>query len=57
MVPGHCINAQGLLLAISAINVLSDLLALILPIAAIWHLQMDVKRKIGSTLVFAIGVM
>lgn len=55
--PGRCINAQGLLMAISVINVGSDLIALILPIAAIWHLQMAVKRKIGSTFVFAIGVV
>ena len=55
--PGHCINDQGLLFSVSIINVVSDISALILPIAAIWHLQMPVKRKIGASLVFAIGVL
>ena len=57
LTPGKCINAQGLLVAVSIVNIVSDFIALVVPIIAIWHLQMAVKRKLGSSLVFAVGVM
>lgn len=57
---GHCINgiATGLLGVVSsAINILSDLLNLFLPMWATWHLQMAPKRKAGIIAVFATGLL
>ncbi|KAF2972989.1 hypothetical protein GQX73_g669 [Xylaria multiplex] len=39
-IPGRCINNDAALIASSAINILSDVTILLLPLAAILHLQM-----------------
>lgn len=53
----HCINSIGLLVASSAVNILSDLLILLLPIWATWHLQLAPKRKAGIIAIFATGLL
>ena len=50
-----CINSYLLLVTASIINVISDLVMLIIPIYAVWHLQLAKKRKFGLTVVFAVG--
>ncbi len=50
-----CINSYLLLVTASIINVLSDLVMLVIPIYAVWHLQMAKKRKLGLSIVFAVG--
>ena len=54
---GHCINRNMLLVVSSAVNILSDLLNLLLPIWATWHLQMAPKRKAGIIAIFATGIL
>lgn len=54
---GHCINRNTALIVSGAVNVLSDLLNLLLPLWATWHLQMTWKRKAGISAVFATGLM
>ena len=54
---GHCIDTLTLLIAMGVINVLSDGCILVLPIWAIWHLQMRVERKVGISAIFSIGLM
>lgn len=54
---GHCIDRNAVLVATGAVNVFSDLLNLLLPIWATWHLQMAPKRKAGIIAVFATGVL
>ena len=54
---GHCINRNIFVVISGAINVVSDLLNLLLPIWAIWHLQMALKRKAGISAIFAIGLL
>ena len=41
----------------SAIGFGIDLVILVLPIYAIWQLQMPLRRKIGAALVFTIGIL
>lgn len=53
----HCINRNTVLIASGAVNVLSDLLNLLLPVWATWHLQMALRRKAGVIAVFATGVL
>ena len=52
-----CINSYVLALTASSINILSDIAMLIIPILAIWDLQMAKKRKLGILLVFAVGML
>lgn len=54
---GHCINVDSLILAAAIINVISDFTLLILPIVAVWGLQMGIKQKWGVSVVFATGVL
>lgn len=54
---GHCINRNTVLVASSAVNIFSDLLNLLLPVWATWHLQMAPRRKAGITAIFATGIL
>ena len=54
---GHCINGIGLQVASSAVSILSDLLNLLLPMWATWHLQIAPKRKAGIIAIFATGLL
>ncbi|KAI0190594.1 hypothetical protein F4808DRAFT_444437 [Astrocystis sublimbata] len=53
--PGQCINTDAVLIASSAINIVSDFTILFLPLLAIRHLQMARKSKIKVTAIFAVG--
>jgi len=55
--PGHCININIPILVTAAINVLSDIMMLVLPIVCVWRLQMTTRRKIGISAIFAAGVL
>ena len=52
-----CIDRNVILVITAAVNVFSDLLNLLLPIWAIWHLQMAPERKLGISAVFATGLL
>ena len=54
---GNCLQTDAIWTAVGSINVVSDLMILILPIWAIWHLRMAPKRKIGISAVFATGIL
>ncbi|KAL4985353.1 ribosomal protein L36e-domain-containing protein [Aspergillus falconensis] len=54
--PGHCININIPILVTAAINVVSDLLMLCLPIICVWRLQMSIRRKLGISAIFAAGI-
>jgi hypothetical protein len=53
----HCIDRNMVLFVSSAVNVLSDLLNILLPLWATWHLQMAPKRKLGVSAIFATGLL
>ena len=53
----HCVNRFMILIVSAAVNVFFDLLNLLLPVWAIWQLQMASKRKAGITAIFATGLL
>ncbi|KAI3317590.1 hypothetical protein HD806DRAFT_514512 [Xylariaceae sp. AK1471] len=53
---GHCIDAKASILATSAINVVSDTTILIIPLVAVWQLQLRPRAKFGISIVFAVGI-
>jgi hypothetical protein len=56
-VPGRCLDIDAALIATSAINLVSDVAILVLPLAGIWQLRLPLKKKIGAGLVFATGLL
>lgn len=54
--PGTCIDNQGGVLSAGIINLLLDLGILIVPIWAIWVLQMPLKRKVQIAAIFGVGI-
>lgn len=52
---GYCVDRSMLLVASSAVNMLSDLLNLLLPVWATWHSQTTPKGKAGVVAIFATG--
>ncbi|MCJ1470266.1 hypothetical protein MMC07_008911 [Pseudocyphellaria aurata] len=58
-VPGHCLSAGAqitLFASAAALNVLSDVTMLVLPIFWISALQMPLRRKVAVSVVFATGI-
>ena len=55
MVPDAVSGAIGL--AAGSINVISDALILLLPQKVIWSLQLDNPRKLGVSVIFAMGLL
>ena len=54
---GSCIDRNMILIVSGAVNAFVDLLNLLLPVWAIWQLQMAPRRKIGITAIFATGLL
>ncbi|KAF2642710.1 hypothetical protein P280DRAFT_356722, partial [Massarina eburnea CBS 473.64] len=54
--PGKCLDTGKALLATSAVNLVSDVTILVLPIVGVWNLNLDLKKKIGVALIFATGL-
>jgi hypothetical protein len=52
-----CIDTAAALLASSAINLISDITILVLPLLGISKLQMPLKRKIGVGAIFLTGAL
>ncbi|KAK0610183.1 hypothetical protein B0T17DRAFT_500892 [Bombardia bombarda] len=53
---GHCIDEKVLQIVAAAINLVSDVAILILPQHIIWKLQISQQKKIGVSLIFAVGI-
>lgn len=56
-VPGTCLDMKIITLSVVAINFAIDISILALPQKVIWGLQMSTRRRIGVSIVFAIGLM
>lgn len=54
---GRCIHVSGILNADGLFNTLSDFLILIVPIKALWKLQIKTPKRIGIAVVFTVGLM
>ncbi|KAI1088515.1 hypothetical protein F5B19DRAFT_471047 [Rostrohypoxylon terebratum] len=57
LIKGKCLDTVGVAVAISAVNLAFDLTIFLLPQKVIWGLQMKLKRKIGISFLFAIGIL
>ncbi|KAI1142129.1 hypothetical protein F5Y05DRAFT_369788 [Hypoxylon sp. FL0543] len=44
-------------IAMSAFNLITDVLIFLIPQKAIWNLQMSTKRKVGISVTFAVGII
>jgi len=55
-VPGHCVNIQLSFIVTAAINIVSDVSILVLPMLWVWKLQMETKQKLKLFVVFGTGV-
>lgn len=53
----ECLKQSALVISATVINVVSDLMILVIPIVAIWGLQMAKKPKFRLTAVFSVGAM
>lgn len=51
----ECLDQYAVLICASVINVVSDLMILVIPIVAIWGLQMAKEKKLRLSAVFAVG--
>lgn len=57
-VPGITrINIKSAIVAGATVNIVLDLITLIVPQGTIWRLRMSVKKKIGVSLIFAVGLL
>lgn len=56
-IPGKCISTNASIIATSAINVLSDITILPLPIHGVMMLHIPLKKKIGVGAIFATGAL
>jgi len=55
--PGQCLNTAAFFITNASLNLVSDIIVLVLPHKVIWNLRMSRRKKIGVSLVFAIGIM
>lgn len=56
-VKGRCLDYRSLILAGSVICLVTDLVILFLPQRIIYGLKLKMSRKIGLSLIFAIGIL
>ncbi|KAK3377512.1 hypothetical protein B0H63DRAFT_477333 [Podospora didyma] len=56
-VEGECINVAAATLVAGAMNLFLDVGILVVPFGAICHLQLPMKRKVGISAVFGVGVL
>ncbi|KAI4226348.1 MAG: hypothetical protein L6R36_003244 [Xanthoria steineri] len=54
--PGRCINVGATLMISAVSNTVTDFATLLLPMYTIWNLQLPLKRKLGISAVFTIGL-
>ena len=57
LVEGTCVNISATFIVTGAWNVLLDFAILLLPIRAIWLLQMPVRKKWQISAVFGLGLL
>lgn len=54
---GRCIDIHASLVVTSVINFVSDFTILIIPLVAVWQLQLRPRAKFGVSIVFAVGIL
>ncbi|KAI1502976.1 hypothetical protein F5X99DRAFT_417552 [Biscogniauxia marginata] len=56
-IPGTCYNRTNLDLTTASVNLVVDILIILLPQRVIWQLQLGIKKKVGISFVFAVGIL
>ncbi|KAI0529835.1 hypothetical protein GGR58DRAFT_285465 [Xylaria digitata] len=56
-VEGHCLSHTDLVVTTPAINLLSDVTILLIPIAEVYKLQIPLKTKLNTVAIFAVGLL
>ncbi|KAI0905015.1 hypothetical protein F4823DRAFT_567155 [Ustulina deusta] len=56
-IPGKCIKKSELEITSAAIHFASDIIILVLPQKIIWSLQMSLKKKLGVSFIFSLGIL
>lgn len=56
-IEGRCLDSNKVNMAMGMLNVFSDMEAFAVPAWAIWHLNMELKRKIGVFAIFGVGAV
>ncbi|KAF2030959.1 hypothetical protein EK21DRAFT_64306 [Setomelanomma holmii] len=54
---GRCLGWKEINIAIGAVNTVSDIEALLVPVWCVWRMHLDRKRKISVIAVFAVGAL
>lgn len=54
---GQCLNKAALYIATAALNIITDLMVIALPIPMVLGLQMSRSRKVMLILLFSVGIM
>lgn len=57
LVPGECVNLGATLISAGIINAFTDFLVLGLPIFTVWRLLLPIKKKVGISAIFALGLL
>ena len=55
-IPGHCVDVPKLLNVSGLFNTITDVLILLMPVKAVWNMNMKASRKIVVVLVFTFGL-
>ncbi|KAI0110726.1 hypothetical protein GGR51DRAFT_569384 [Nemania sp. FL0031] len=55
--PGQCFNTKAFFISNAVLNLTSDIIILALPHRIIWSLKMSRQKKIGTSVVFAVGIV
>ncbi|KAK3382593.1 hypothetical protein B0T24DRAFT_645274 [Lasiosphaeria ovina] len=56
-VPGKCYNKHTVDLASASVHLLTDVIMLVLPQRVIWGLQLSLRKKLGVSVVFSLGLL
>ena len=54
---GRCLNENSLSYGITAANIATDIAVLVLPLPWLWHLQMNLNRKLALSGIFLLGCL
>ncbi|KAK1750506.1 hypothetical protein QBC47DRAFT_393605 [Echria macrotheca] len=57
LLEGHCINVSAAIVVQGAVNLVLDVGILIVPFWAVWRLRLPMKRKLGISAVFGVGIL
>ena len=54
-VNGHCVDTHTFYIVDSAMQLITDVVVLLIPLPVVWSLQIGTPRKIGLSVIFLLG--